>query len=142
MTGQLLLCSCLVTSLKPNGNTYINRARLDQMVDTECYMGDIISFGELTAAFMFTPIQTLERQQSALTNAMHYAEMHVGTETVPKAYSIVAAQVRVLGKDLKFAEARTLMATHLVYHEAFNDGGWAQVTSMMLQASHLQMFSP
>ena len=77
---------------------------------------------------MFMPILLPERQQSALANAVHYAQEYVGTDTVPRASSIVAAQVRVLTRKQELAQARTLLATHLVYQEAFNEEGWGQVS--------------
>ena len=101
------------------------------MTDIECYLGDVISFGEHNAAFVFMPTLFAECQQSALANAVHYAQNHVSSDTVPRASSIVAAQVRVLSREQKLAQARTLLATHLVYQEAFNEEGWGQVSSNM-----------
>lgn len=97
------------------------------MVDTEVYLGDILSFGELTMAFQLVPVLVPEKQQSALKNALHHAKAHATSQRVPKNYEVVAESVRQMSKGTpKFAQARALMATHLV-REPINAEGWAQV---------------
>lgn len=121
------LCSCLVTCLKPFGTTFVNKVKLPRMVDTEVYLGDILSFGELTMAFQLVPVLVPEKQQSALKNALHHAKAHATAQRVPKNYEVVAESVRQMSKGTpKFAQARALMATHLV-GEPINAEGWAQV---------------
>lgn len=120
-----------MTCLGPHGNTYVNRTQLPRLVDTEVYLGDILSFGELTMAFQFVPIFLPERQKSALDNALHYAEPLATTKTpVPKDYASVAGMVRVMSKDgdKNFPAARSLMATSLS-RDPNNAEGWAQVTN-------------
>ena len=99
------------------------------MVDTEAYLGDILSFGELTMAFQFVPILQPERQKSALDNAVHYANMHADGRRVPKDYELVARTVRELSKKgtRQFAEARALMSSSLS-RDPFCAEGWAQVS--------------
>ena len=122
------LCSCLVTCLKPFGTTFVNKVKLPRMVDTEVYLGDILSFGELTMAFQLVPVLVPERQQSALKNALHHAKAHATTQRVPKNYEVVAESVRQMSKGTpKFPQARALMATHLVGEDSINAEGWAQV---------------
>ena len=101
------------------------------MVDTEVYLGDILSFGELTMAFQLVPVLVPEKQQSALKNALHHAKPHATSQRVPKNYEVVAESVRQMSKGTpKFAQARALMATHLV-GEPINAEGWAQVHAHM-----------
>ena len=119
-------CSCLVTCLKPYGTTFVNKVKLPRMVDTEVYLGDILSFGELTMAFQLVPVLAPDRQQSALDNALHYAKAHATKERVPKKYEVVAEFVRQMSRGMQFSQARTLMASHLV-KDPVNSEGWAQV---------------
>ena len=90
-------------------------------------MGDIVSFGQLTMAFMLIPVLQPERQKSALIDAVHYAEEFATGQEVPKDYANAAATARQMIDKSQFAEARTLVANHLVYEEAYNYEGWAQV---------------
>ena len=127
-----------MTCLGPSGNTYINRTQLPRMVDTEAYLGDIISFGELTVAFQFVPVLLSARQQSAVDNAVHYVRARANKEKqVPKEYFRVAHMVRLLTKQgsKQFPEARELMASSLV-KEPINAEGWAQVTLPALCVCH------
>lgn len=119
-----------MTCLGPSGTTYVNRTQLPRLVDTEVYLGDILSFGELTMAFQFVPIFLPEWQKSALDNALHYIEPLATSKTpVPKDYQSVANMVRVMSKkgSKNFPAARSLMATALA-RDPNNAEGWAQVT--------------
>ncbi|KAL0024788.1 hypothetical protein WJX79_007329 [Trebouxia sp. C0005] len=120
---------CLVTCLKPYGTTFVNKAKLPRMVDTEVYLGDILSFGELTMAFQLVPVLVPERQQSALGNALHYAKTHATKQRVPKNYDVVAEFVRQMSRGMQFSQARALMTSHLV-KDPVNSEGWAQLANM------------
>lgn len=120
---------CLVTCLAPYGTTFLNRVKLPRMVDTECYLGDILSFGELTMAFQFVPVLVPERQQSALENALHYAKSIADGRAGPKEYDVISRTVRQMSRHNKFAQARVLMANHLV-KSPINSEGWAQLANM------------
>jgi hypothetical protein len=115
-----------VTCLKPYGTTFVNKVKLARMVDTEVYLGDILSFGELTMAFQLVPVLVPDRQQSALDNALHYAKPHATKQRVPKRYEVVAEFVRQMSRDMQFSQARALMTSHLV-KDPVNSEGWAQV---------------
>ena len=117
----------LVTCLPPYGATFLNRVSIPRLIDTETYLGDILSFGELTTAFQLVPVLVPEKQQSALTNALHYVKPQVTGAHVPEKYSTVSLRVRELSKAKKFSQARVLMANHLV-KEPMNSEGWAQVS--------------
>ena len=99
------------------------------MVDTEVYLGDILSFGELTMAFQLVPVLVPDRQQSALDNALHYAKARATQQHVPKRYQAVADSVRQMSRGMQFSEARALMTTHLV-KDPVNSEGWAQVGAL------------
>ncbi|KAL0049608.1 hypothetical protein WJX82_005847 [Trebouxia sp. C0006] len=120
---------CLVTCLKPYGTTFVNKVKLPRMVDTEVYLGDILSFGELTMAFQLVPVLVPDRQQSALDNALHCAKPHATKQRVPKKYEVVAEFVRQMSRDMQFSQARALMTSHLV-KDPVNSEGWAQLANM------------
>ncbi|KAL0022060.1 hypothetical protein WJX77_011849 [Trebouxia sp. C0004] len=120
---------CLVTCLKPYGTTFVNKVKLPRMVDTEVYLGDILSFGELTMAFQLVPVLVPDRQQSALDNAVHYAKAHATKQRVPKKYEVVADFVRQMSRGMQFSQARALMTSHLV-KDPVNSEGWAQLANM------------
>lgn len=113
----------------PSGTTYVNKTQLPRLVDTEVYLGDILSFGELTMAFQFVPIFQPERQKSALDNALHYVEPRATAKNVPKDYGLVAGMVRAMvkGGTAQFPAARALLASSLL-RDPNNPEGWAQVT--------------
>lgn len=113
------------------------------MIDTEAYLGDILSFGELTMAFQFVPILQPERQKSALDNAVHYASMHADNRRVPKNYEQVARTVRELSKKgtKQFPEARALMASFLA-RDPFSAEGWAQVSCAAFALASLPITVP
>lgn len=120
---------CLVTCLKPYGTTFVNKVKLPRMVDTEVYLGDILSFGELTMAFQLVPVLVPDRQQSALDNALYYAKAHATKQRVPKKYEVVAEFVRQMSRGMQFSQARELMTCHLV-KDPVNSEGWAQLANM------------
>lgn len=99
------------------------------MIDTEAYLGDILSFGELTMAFQFVPVFLPERQKSALNDALHYTRPLATAKEVPKDYEEVAVRVRAMSKkgSKEFPAARELVASALV-RDPYNAEGWAQVT--------------
>lgn len=138
--SAFVFCSCLVTSLHPLGNTYINRVRLPRSIDTEAYLGDILSFGELTMAFQLVPVLLPERQKSAIETAVHHVKPYATKEHVPKDYSQVGDMVRVLYKQgsSQFPESRSLMATSLA-KEPVNAEGWAQVNQLSFQQDLLHL---
>ena len=103
------------------------------MVDTEVYLGDILSFGELTMAFQLVPVLVPDRQQSALDNALHCAKPHATKQRVPKKYEVVAEFVRQMSRDMQFSQARALMTSHLV-KDPVNSEGWAQVGLLQAHA--------
>lgn len=121
-------CSCLVTSMGPSGSTFVNRNQLPRLIDTETYLGDIISFGERTMAFQLVPVFLPERQKSALDNALHYTWPLATAKQVPKDYQEIAVAVRAMSKkgSTEFPAARALIASALV-RDPDNAEGWAQV---------------
>lgn len=131
-----------MTCKGPFGTTYVNRTQLPRLVDTEVYLGDILSFGKLTMAFQFVPIFLPKRQKSALDDALQYIEPLATTKTpVPKDYAEVARMVRAMSYtgSKKFPAARSLMATALS-RDPDNAEGWAQVTCCYsLMAFHMWM---
>ena len=127
----------------PSGTTYVNRTKLPRLIDTEVYLGDILSFGELTMAFQLVPVFLPERQKSALENALHYIKPVATTKQVPKDYETIARTVRVMSKkgSKEFPAARSLMASALV-KDPINAEGWAQVIRLWFIHKRLRVGSP